>query len=150
DAMMTYQCTLRDGYDDDTLGELVRSTMKAYLPVEDTLTGRIKNKFEKSFAKVFFNIAFLTGSMKKKAVVMGLKPNAIDYALFLAVGIYITPRVVGHLILERIPFVKELADKQLVKKINELLVDYGHAEYTTDHSKYKEAKETTESLETAA
>lgn len=141
DAMMMYQCTLRDGYDEEMLGDLVRSTMKAYLPVNHTLANRLKNKFETSFAKVFFNIAFLTGSMKKKAVVMGLKPNVMDYALSFVVGMYLVPRVVGHLLLEYTPIAKSLADKQLVRKINELLVEYGHAEYTTDHSKYKEASE---------
>ncbi len=33
---------------------------------------------------------------------------------------------------ERIPVVEGMADRWLVKRIDELLVSYGHAEYTTD------------------
>jgi len=130
DVMMMYQCTLRDGYDKNTLGDLVDSTMKAYLPPEHNFVSRVKNTFEKSFAKVFFNIAFLNGSMKKKAVIMGLKPDAIDYIVFLLVGAYVGPKVLMHRMLEYIPGVSDLADKQLVSKINLLLTEYGHAEYT--------------------
>jgi hypothetical protein len=52
-AMMTYGSTLRDGYDDETCGALVRSTMSAYLPPDHSLRNRIYNTFEKSFSKVF-------------------------------------------------------------------------------------------------
>ena len=41
---------------------------------------------------------------------------------------------------QKIPVVNSIADKILVNQINDLLVDYGHAEYTTDPAKYKEAK----------
>ncbi|HET8707401.1 MAG TPA: oxygenase MpaB family protein, partial [Pseudomonadales bacterium] len=138
-AMVTYASTLRDGYDDNTLGELVRSTMKAYLPQDHRLQSRVKNMFERSFAKVFFNRAFLTGSLKKKAKLMRVQPSPLDYALFAAVGLYVFPRVAAHRLLEYIPLLNDLADKQLTRKINALLVEYGHAEYTTDASKYKEA-----------
>ncbi|MDP2227294.1 MAG: oxygenase MpaB family protein, partial [Moraxellaceae bacterium] len=52
-AMITYAATLRDGYDDETNGALVRSTMSAYLPPDDSLRNQVLNTFEKGFAKVF-------------------------------------------------------------------------------------------------
>lgn len=139
-AMVTYSGTLRDGYDDATCGELVRSTMAAYLPSEQTLRGRVHNLFEKSFSKVFFNKVFLSGSDKSKAEEMKVVPTPVDYLLFAATNAWILPRVTAHAIAERIPVVRNLADRQLVSQLNDLLVDYGHAEYTTDPSRYKEVR----------
>jgi hypothetical protein len=45
----------------------------------------------------------------------------------------------GHLVAEHLPIVNKIADAKLVEQINQLLVSYGHAEYTTDPSKYRSA-----------
>jgi hypothetical protein len=39
----------------------------------------------------------------------------------------------------RIPGIAGLADRILIRKLNVLLKGYGHAEYTTDVTKYKPA-----------
>lgn len=44
---------LRDDFDDSTCGELVRSTMAAYLRQENTLSERIADAVEKSYSKAF-------------------------------------------------------------------------------------------------
>src|SRR5215831_14922169 len=54
DAIMLYSSTLRDGYDDETNGELVRATMAAYLPSDHSLRNRVKDVVERSVSKVFF------------------------------------------------------------------------------------------------
>lgn len=138
DAMLTYAGTLRDGYDDETNGALVRSTMKAYLPQDDSLRNQIHNTFEKGFAKVFFTHTFRV--KKAKARQMDVQPGPRDYLLFLASNLYFMPKVVAHRVAKRIPVVGGIADQLLIAQIDELLVSYGHAEYTTDPSKYKEAK----------
>ena len=138
DTMMTYAGTLRDGYDDDTCGELVRSTMGAYLPPDKSVRNQVYNLFEKSFSKVFFSRVFLVGKDKSKARIMGVQPNLVDYALFAATNAWIMPRLTAHMALQRVPIVNRLADKVLIDRLNELLVSYGHAEYTTDPSKYAE------------
>lgn len=137
DAMLTYAATLRDGYDDQTNGELVRATMAAYLPPDQRLRNRVFNTVEKSFSKVFFTKTFRVSGQKARQ--MGVTPTAADYALFAAGGLYILPRMLAHTLAERIPVINELADHLLVRDINRLLVAYGHAEYTTDPAKYRSA-----------
>lgn len=137
DTMLTYAGTLRDGYDDETCGELVRSTMAAYLPNDKSLRSRLYNRFEKSFSKVFFSRVFLIGSDKSKARQMGVSPSMLDYMLFAATNAYILPRLTAHAMIQRIPVIRGVADKALIARINQLLVSYGHAEYTTDPARYK-------------
>lgn len=138
DMMLRYAATLRDGYDDQTNGELVRSTMGAYLPADESLRSQVFNTFEKSFSKVFFKNTFQVPTAKAKQ--MGAMPSLVDYGLFAASNLgYILPRMAIHTVAERIPVVNQLADKLLVREINQLLVSYGHAEYTTDPAKYRSA-----------
>jgi hypothetical protein len=130
-AMMTYAGTLRDGYDDETMG--------AYLPQDHTLKNRVFNFVEKSFSKVYFTQVFLVRDDKGKARQMGVQPDARDYLLFAAGSLLVLPHLTAHKIIERVPIARHLADKVLVRKLNEMLVSYGHAEYTTDPAQYKEA-----------
>jgi hypothetical protein len=138
DTMMTYAATLRDGYDDETNGELVRSTMGAYLPPDRSLRNRVYNTFENSFSKVFFSRAFLSNGNEHKASQMGVEPDLRDYALFVGANLYVLPRLLATRVIQEIPVVNRVVDHFLVKKINELLVSYGHAEYTTDAASYRE------------
>lgn len=137
DMMLRYAATLRDGYDDETNGELVRSTMSAYLPPDESLRSQVFNTVEKGFSKVFFRHTFQVP--KEKARLMGALPGPIDYGLFAAGNAWVMPRMAVHTVAERIPVVNKLADKLLVSQINDLLVSYGHAEYTTDPDKYRTA-----------
>jgi hypothetical protein len=43
-------------------------------------------------------------------------------------------------LIERVPVAGWVADQLLIRRLNQLLVNYGHAEYTTDPAKYKDAK----------
>ena len=134
ESMLVYTATLRDGYDDATNGELVRATMAAYLPESHELPGRIMNALERSISKVFFRHTFRVPTDKVR--LMGMVPTPLDYAIFTAFQAYVWPIVFAHMAAERIPVVEGMADRWLVKRIDELLVSYGHAEYTTDPSKY--------------
>jgi hypothetical protein len=136
DAMLTYAGTLRDGYDDETNGELVRATMAAYLPRDERLRSRVFDTVERGFAKVFFTRTFQVP--RSKAQLMGAQPTLFDWAMFAAGNAYVLPRMLAHQAAEYIPVVNKVADRMLVNQINELLVGYGHAEYTTDPSKYKD------------
>lgn len=127
--------TLREGYDDATNGALVRATMQAYLPPDHTLRSRVFNAVEKSVSKVFFRHGFPLPAWKARQ--MGVVPNLVDYALFAGFQAYAWPQLLAHIAAERIPVVEAVADRFLVQRINELLVSYGHAEYTTDPAKHK-------------
>ena len=138
DTMLTYAGTLRDGYDDETCGELVRTTMGAYLPTDKSLKGQIYNQFEKSFSKVFFTRVFLADYERSRAEMMGVKPTPLDYALFAATSAFLLPQVAATRVIQDIPIANRFLDKLLIRRIDDLLVEYGHAEYTTDPSRYKE------------
>ena len=144
ETMLTYAGTLRDGYDDKTCGELARSTMAGYRPKDHSLKSRIYNACEKSFAKVFFQRAFLMGNDKPLAKMMGVEAHLQDYALFAMVQMAVLPQLLAHRAAIEIPVINELADAFLVEKINKLLVDYGHPEYTTDVAKYSQTPSTPE------
>lgn len=139
DAMLTYGCTLRDGYDDETCGSLIRATMAAYLPPDHSLRSRVFNNFEKSFAKVFFTRVFLAGDEKGRAKRMGVTPSMKDYLFFAASNLYILPRMTAFTLIEKVPVAGWAADQLLIRRLNQLLVEYGHAEYTTDPAKYRQA-----------
>ena len=136
DTMLTYSGTLREGYDDETCGELTRATMSVYRPKDNKLTSKLHNLVERSVSKVFFNQAFLGKNDKSKAKEMGVEPHLIDYALSSIGTLFIMPRLIAYRTLQDIPVANKVADKILVRRINELLVDYGHAEFTTDAAQY--------------
>lgn len=138
DTITSYFSTLRDGYDDATCGELARATMSAYRPSDKSLKSRIYNSIEKSFSRVYFDKLLPNASGKPMAKIMGIEPTPMDYVRFLIGGAYISPQFAFHLIALKVPGLEEFADKQLIRKINQLLVDYGHAEYTTDASQYSD------------
>ena len=137
DVMLTYAATLRDGYDDATCGELVRATMSGYRPRDKSLKSRIYNACEKSFATVFFQKAFLSDNDKPIARMMGVEASLRDYLLFALVQCYVIPQIIIHRIAMQLPLINELADSFLIKKINHLLVEYGHPEYTTNPEQYQ-------------
>lgn len=134
--MLTYASTLRDGYDDSILGDMIRSTMDAYRPEDKGWKGQLLNSAEVGFAKVFFSNTFLRGSDKYKAKRMGVKPTLQDYAYFVGTSLYVLPQLNAHLIMQHIPIVGDIADRFLVKRLNELLVQYGHPEFVSDGSNY--------------
>ncbi|MBP21709.1 MAG: hypothetical protein CL547_05085 [Alcanivorax sp.] len=136
DTMLTYSGTLREGYDDETCGELTRATMSVYRPKDNKLTSKVHNLVERSVSKVFFNQAFLGKNDKSKAKEMGVEPHLLDYALSSIGTLLIMPRLIAYRTLQDIPVANKIADRILVRRINELLVDYGHAEFTTDAAQY--------------
>ncbi len=138
-TMMTYSGTLRDGYEDSTCGELTRATMGGYRPKDKSIKSRVYNACEKSFSRVFFARAFGGGRDQNLAQVMGVEADARDYALFALTSAYVLPQMAAHTVALQLPVARKISDKLLIHKINKLLVEYGHAEYTTDASKYKPA-----------
>jgi hypothetical protein len=138
-VMSTRHATLRTGYDDSTCGELLRATMAAYLPADRSAGSRIFNSLEQSFAKVFFVRTFLSGDAKRAAQI-GVNLSLKDRLLFAAVGLFVFSRMALYSCAMRIPGIGGLVDRILVRKLNVLLKAYGHAEYTTDVTKYKPAR----------
>lgn len=137
--MVLRSATLRAGYDDKTCGELVRATMAATLRPDESLRSRLFETFERSFAKLFFVNSFLNGD-RARAASIGVPITAGDRALTALVGAFLFSRVALYRLASRIPGLRGIADRRLVRRIQNLLKDYGHAEFTTDASAYRPAQ----------
>jgi hypothetical protein len=136
DVMGTRQATLRAGYDDATCGELLRATMAAYLRPDRSLRNRVRNEFERSFSKLFFVKNFLAGN-KAKAAEIGVPLKAMDYARAMVVALLVATRSSAYGVAMRLPGLRTIADRSLVRKLRRQLAEYGHAEYATDAAAYR-------------
>ncbi len=135
--MMTARnTTLRDGFDDETCGPLIRATLAAYLPQDHSLANQVYDQLERRFAKLVFVEAFLGGN-RDLAKKMGVEIGTDDVVVGALVGAGITLQMKAFELAEWIPGVREIATSILVKKVEQQLADYGHARFTTDASRYR-------------
>jgi hypothetical protein len=137
--MMTARnTTLRESFDDETCGTLIRATLAAYLPPDRSLANRIHDQLERRFSKLVFVQAFLGGD-KQIAKQIGVPLGPLDIAVGSLVGAGIALRVKLFELAERIPIVRDIATSMLVRQVQGLLASYGRARFTTDATKYRPA-----------
>src|SRR3954465_142500 len=134
-VMHARAATLRDDFDDEICGELVRATMSSYLKPTRSLPDRLADAIEKSYSKFFFNRTFVNGDSRKSAalgVAMGIEDHAL-IALFapLVFGSFWTARTAA-----RLPIVGALTDRVVPEVLKQRLASYGKPEFTTDASQY--------------
>ena len=134
--MTARNSTLRQGFDDETCGELIRATLSAYLPASRSPAARLHNVIEKSFAKAFFLRQFLKGD-QAAAQRMGVPVSGLDRAVFALVAVAVGLRMGAYRWASRTPLLRGAADAILVRKIRALLQRYGHAEFTSDAGAYR-------------
>ena len=136
DLIMARALSLREEFDDDTCGELVRGTMDAELLDDPSMRGRIHSWMERGFSKYFLIQNFCDGKTAR-AEKIGIHYRLED-KLATAVTILVIIASSGFYTLGmRIPGLRSLLDKKLVNKIASLLDSYGHADFITDASEYK-------------
>ena len=137
-AMTARNSTLRQGFDDETCGALIRATLAAYLPPDRSLASRLHDRIERRFAKVFFLRHFMDGD-RAAAARMGVEVGPADGLIFAAVALGVTARMVIFRAAGRTPGLREVADAVLERRVRKLLARYGHAEYVTDAAGYRPA-----------
>ena len=136
DLIMARALSLREEFDDDTCGELVRGTMDAALLDDPSVRGRIHSWMERGFSKYFLIQNFCDGKTAR-AEKIGIHYRLED-KLATAVTILVIIASSGFSTLGmRIPGLRSLLDKNLVNKIASLLASYGHADFIPDASEYK-------------
>jgi len=135
DLLLTRHVTLRPGYDDATCGELVRATMRAELSTDKSPLGRLKTGMERGISKFFFVNNFCQGDFAR-AEEIGVPVTRTDKAMaaFGAATIFLRLRFFGFAV--RNKYLKEWADKVLVRKLAKRLASYGHSEFEIDANKY--------------
>jgi len=137
-TMTARHTTLRQGFDDETCGSLVRATLSAYLSNRRDPLARLGNEIERRFAKVLFLKQFLKGD-KDRARRMGVDIRTLDELTFALVAGGLGLQLILCRAILRIPVVRDWADAALVARLKRLLRRYGHAEFVTDATQYRQA-----------
>ncbi|MFT4519422.1 MAG: hypothetical protein ACI9JM_001818 [Halioglobus sp.] len=136
DLMMARTLSLREEFDEDTCGELIRGTMEAELSNDPSLRGRMHRWMERGFSKYFLIRNFLEGKTDR-AEKMGIHYGFNDKLATAAALMTIMTSTGLYALGTRIPGLDTLLDKRLANKLAGLLDSYGHADFITDASQYK-------------
>ena len=138
DIMNARSASIRQGFDDETCGALVRATLDAYLMPDTSPFSRLRNALERRVGRIVLVKQFLGGNADA-ARQMGVPIGALDYAVAFTILPLITLKTAFYSLALKAPGLKAAADKRLVAKIRRLLSRYGHAEFTTDAQAYRPA-----------
>jgi hypothetical protein len=130
---------LRDGFDDATCGELVRSTMAAYVRPGHSVYDRTVEGIEKSWSRVGFQRAFCNNN-RETAARMGVRVRALDVALVGITAPFIIGRNTVVTAASKLPALRGIADKYAIRVLKKRLKSYGTPEFTSDHTKYQPVK----------
>ncbi|MDA3032207.1 MAG: oxygenase MpaB family protein [Actinomycetota bacterium] len=136
DLLIARHVSLREGYDDETCGALVRGTMEAELFDTSSLTGRLHAWLENGFSKFILIKSFLDGDTERAAsigITMSRREKAAAGAAVGSLAIKTAFYRVGL----RLPAVSRRVDARLNRRLAELLEMYGHADFVTDADRYK-------------
>ena len=136
DLMTARTLSLRETYDDETCGELVKGTMDAELFTDPSLTGRLHRWMERGFSKYFLIQNFCEGKVAR-AEAMGVHYKFKDkVATACALATIVSSSNLCDLGM-KIPGVRRWLDRRLTRKLGSLLKTYGHADFITDANEYK-------------
>ncbi|WP_226015928.1 oxygenase MpaB family protein [Novosphingobium sp. FKTRR1] len=130
--------TIRSGFDEATCGALLKATMETELVDTSTPAGAIRERFEKSFSKLYFLQNFCDGK-EERARDFGVRIDAADKLRAGLVGVHVIGRIRAFEAAAKVPGLRRLADRRLVGKVRNYLGTLGHAEFTSDAEKYRPA-----------
>ena len=138
DIMNARSGSIREGFDDATCGALVRATIAAYLPPNQSLGNRIHNTLERRLARLVLVKHFLGGNVQY-ARDMGVPVQPLDYAVAGVLFPVIAAKMAIYSTALKVPGLRGAVDRHLVAKLRRLLKRYGHAEFTTNADAYRPA-----------
>ena len=135
DLLMARHVSLREGYDDEICGSLVRGTMAAELFDRSTVKGRVHTWLENGFSRFVLIKSFMGGDAAKAAAIGIESDRKEKVAATVAVGV-IAVNTAFYTLGLRLPLAARFVDARLNSKIAHLLDTYGHADFITDADKY--------------
>jgi hypothetical protein len=136
DLLIARHISLREGYDDETCGALVRGTMQADLFDTSSMTGRLHAWLEDGFSKFVLIKSFLGGDTERAASI-GITMGAREKVAAGAAAGSIALKTAFYRVGLRLPVVSNRVDARLNRRLAELLDMYGHADFVTDPDRYK-------------
>ncbi|HJQ05370.1 MAG TPA: hypothetical protein VJ872_08000 [Nocardioides sp.] len=122
--------TLRDDFDDATCGELVRSTLAAYLRPRHTPYDRVADRVEKAWSKVFFARTF--GRGRGLAASSSVRLDRVDRALVTLTTPYVLGRFTAVVKASEVAALRPLADAYTLHVLRRCLARYGVSEAMTE------------------
>lgn len=135
DLLLARHVSLREGYDDETCGTLVRGTMEAKLFDRSTPRGKAHAWLENGFSRFVLISSFLGGD-SERANSIGITFGRRDkIAAGLASGA-IAAKTAFYTLGMKVPFLADRVDAQLNARLATLLDMYGHADFVTDPENY--------------
>ncbi len=138
DIMNARGASIREGFDDETCGTLVRATLEAYLPPDRKPGHRIFNALEKRLARLVLVKHFLNGDAER-ARRIGVPVGPAEYAVAAVLFPYVAAKMALYRFALSVPGLRKVADRRLTARIRRLLKRYGHAEFTSDAEAYRPA-----------
>ena len=136
DLLIARHISLREGYDDETCGALVRGTMQADLFDTSSMTGRLHAWLENGFSKFVLIKSFLGGDTERAASI-GINMGPREKVAAGAAAGSIALKTAFYRVGLRLPVVSNRVDARLNRRLAELLDMYGHADFVTDADRYK-------------
>ncbi len=136
DLLMARHVSLRDAYDDETCGTLIRGTMDADLFDSSSVGGRVHGWLEGGFSRFVLIKSFLAGDVVR-AESMGITFGPKEKAAAAIAGAVVAGKMAFYRIGLRIPGLSTHLDRRLNARLAHLLDMYGHADFVTDAAQYK-------------
>jgi hypothetical protein len=136
DLLTARHVSLREGYDDETCGALVRGTMAADLFDTSSIRGRVHSWLENGFSRFVLIKSFLGGDADRAAEI-GITFDTKEKVAAAAALATITAKTLFYRLGLRLPGVAGAVDRRLNARLAHLLDTYGHADFVTDADRYK-------------
>ncbi len=136
DLLIARHITLREGYDDETCGALVRGTMDADLFDRSSPRGRMHTWLENGLSRFVLIKSFLGGDAEK-AESIGIRFGLKEKVAAAAAVAVVTAKASFYSVGLRIPLVSRYIDDRLNARLAQLLDMYGHADFVTDAERYE-------------
>ena len=135
DVFLARGALLRDGFDDATCGELVRSTMAADVRPGSTWFDQAWETVEKSWSKVGFVRGFCNGD-RAAAARMGVALRLQDVGLVGLTAPFILGRNAAVAAASKVPALRGVCDLYATRVLMTRLAAYGTPEFATDANDY--------------
>lgn len=136
DLLMARHVSLREAYDDEICGSLVRGTMAAELFDRSSLAGRLHAWTENGFSRFVLIKSFLGGDAERAAQ-MGIAFGAEEKVAAGLAAVAIGALTAYYRLGLQLPVLGGVVDRQLDARLAHLLDSYGHADFVTEPDRYK-------------
>ncbi len=138
DLLMARHVSLREAYDDEICGSLIRGTMAAELFDRSSLGGRLHTWLENGFSRFVLIKSFLGGD-DERAATLGITFGPKEKVAAGVAAAAIAARTTYYRLGLRLPGVGDVVDRQLDARLAHLLDSYGHADFVTEPDRYRVA-----------